>query len=171
MGVAHIWFLGLDNVVPAEAARQMRVKGVNGMSRYITRVFLQWGGMTLLFTAVVAAFPTFWLRLAYGSKYSSEGSVLRLYALLYLLTFVSSPLRAALQAIEYTAPIFWAYPALIGFSIALAGPFARTLGLHGVILGMCATQLIFQSIIGVALLIRVKRMRAETTVHGDANSS
>lgn len=171
VGVAHIWFLGLDNVVPAEAARQMRVKGVNGMSRYITRVFLQWGGMTLLFTAVVAAFPTFWLRLAYGSKYSSEGSVLRLYALLYLLTFVSSPLRAALQAIEYTAPIFWAYPALIGFSIALAGPFARTLGLHGVILGMCATQLIFQSIIGVALLIRVKRMRAETTVHGDANSS
>jgi O-antigen/teichoic acid export membrane protein len=161
VGVAHIWFLGLDNVVPAEAARQMRTKGVDGLSAYIKRVFFQWGGMTLLFTAVVAAFPTFWLRLAYGSKYASEGSVLRLFALLYLLIFVSSPLRAALQAIEYTAPIFWAYPALIAFSVALAGPFARVLGLHGVILGMCGTQLIFQGIVGMALLLRLKRIRSE----------
>src|SRR5437879_5905535 len=27
VGVAHIWFLGLDNVVPAEAARRMHSKG------------------------------------------------------------------------------------------------------------------------------------------------
>ena len=162
VAVAHIWFLGLDNVVPAEAGRQVRVNGTNGMLRYIRKIFLQWGGVTLAFTAVIAAFPGFWLKLTYGSKYAADGSVLRLYALLYLITFVSGPLRAALQAIEYTAPIFWAYPALIAFSAALAGPFARTLGLTGVLLGMCGTQLIFQSIIGVALMLRVRRMRTES---------
>jgi O-antigen/teichoic acid export membrane protein len=85
--------------------------------------------------------------------------VLRLYALLYLFIFVSGPLRAGLQALEYTAPIFWAYPPLIVFSVALAGPFARVLGLNGVLLGMCGVQVISQSIIGIALWLRVRRIR------------
>jgi O-antigen/teichoic acid export membrane protein len=164
VGVAHIWFLGLDNVVPAEAARQIRVAGVDGMLKYIKEVFLRWGGITLTFTSIIACVPAFWLRLTYGAKYASDGTVLRLYALLYLIVFVSGPLRAALQALEYTAPIFWAYPALIAFSAALAGPFARTLGLNGVIFGMCATQLIFQGIVGVALLLRVRKIHRQAAL-------
>jgi O-antigen/teichoic acid export membrane protein len=159
VAVAHIWFLGLDNVVPAQAARQMRLGGVDGMLRYLKRVFLLWGGVTIAFTSVIASFPTFWLKLTYGQKYASDGTVLRLYALLYLVIFVSGPLRAGLQALEYTAPVFWAYPALIAFSVALAGPFARNLGLNGVILGMCATQLFFQSVIGIALWLRIRKIR------------
>jgi O-antigen/teichoic acid export membrane protein len=164
VGVAHVWFLGLDNVVPAEASRQMRLGGLNGMLRYIKHVTVLWGSVTLIFVSIVAAFPTFWLRLAYGQKYSSDGSVLRLYALLYIFIFISGPLRAALQALEYTAPVFWAYPALIAFSVALAGPFARNLGLNGVMLGMCATQLVFQSFIGVALWLRVRKLRRDVSL-------
>jgi len=164
VGVAHVWFLGLDNVVPAEASRQMRLGGLNGMLRYIKHVVVLWGSVTLIFVSIVAAFPTFWLRLAYGQKYSSDGSVLRLYALLYIFIFISGPLRAALQALEYTAPVFWAYPALIAFSVALAGPFARNLGLNGVMLGMCATQLVFQGFIGVALWLRVRKLRRDVSL-------
>jgi O-antigen/teichoic acid export membrane protein len=159
VGVAHVWFLGLDNVVPAQAARLMRLKGIDGMLRYIKRVFLQWGGVTLAFTTIIACFPSFWLRLSYGTKYSSGVSVLRLYALLYMFTFISGPLRAGLQALEYTAPMFWAYPAMIGFSVALAGPLALRLGLNGVLLGMCGVQLMFQSIVGIAFWLRVRRVR------------
>ena len=164
VGVAHVWFLGLDNVVPAEASRQMRLGGINAMLRYIKRVIILWGGVTLTFVTIVACFPTFWLKLAYGQKYSSDGSVLRLYALLYIFIFIAGPLRAALQALEYTAPIFWAYPALIAFSVALAGPFARHLGLNGVMLGMCATQFVFQSFIGVALWFRVRKVRHDISL-------
>jgi O-antigen/teichoic acid export membrane protein len=164
VGVAHIWFLGLDNVVPAEAARQMHSRGTDGMLRYVRRIFLQWGGVTLAFTSVIAAFPTFWLRLAYGAKYSTDGTVLRLYAVLYLIVFTSGPLRAGLQALEYTKPVFWAYPLLIAFSVALAGPFARGLGLNGVILGMCAVQVIFQSVLGIALLVRVRKVRQRSAL-------
>jgi O-antigen/teichoic acid export membrane protein len=159
VGVAHVWFLGLDNVVPARAARLMHLEGMDGMLRYIKGIVLQWGGVTLVFTTLVACFPSFWLRLCYGTKYSSDGSVLRLYALLYVFVFISGPLRAGLQALEYTKPIFWAYPALIVFSVVLAGPLASTFGLKGVILGMCAVQLIFQSILGIALWLRVRRLR------------
>jgi O-antigen/teichoic acid export membrane protein len=164
VGVAHVWFLGLDNVVPAEAARQMGLNGIDGMLGYIKRVLLQWGGVTLAFTGIIACFPSFWLRLAYGMKYSSDGTVLRLYALMYMIIFISGPLRYGLQALEYTAPIFWAYPALIAFSVALAGPLARRLGLNGVMLGMCATQIIFQGFIGIAFWMRVRKIRRKAKV-------
>ncbi|WP_213803452.1 hypothetical protein [Granulicella sp. dw_53] len=162
VAVAHIWILGLDNIVPAEAARQMYQKGSDGMLCYLKKVFLRWGGVSLAFTALIASFPRFWLELAYGEKYSSNGHVLRLYALLYLVIFVAGPLRAGLLALEYTLPIFWAYPIMIAFSVLLAGPFARQLGLEGVILGMLGTQLIFQGVIGFALIFRVKKMRRES---------
>jgi len=161
VAVAHVWFLGLDNVIPVEAARQMRAAGPDGMLKYIKRVSIQWGGVTLLFTMLIGLFPHFWLHLAYGSKYSLDGYVLRLYALLYLIIFMALPLRAGLLALEYTMPIFWAYPIMIAFSIALAGPFARRLGLTGVLLGMCFTQLISQAVVGGSLLIRIKRVRRE----------
>ena len=169
VGVAHVWFLGLDNVVPAESARQMRLHGIDGMLRYIRRVVFQWGTVTVVFTGVVALFPSFWLRLTYGSKYSSDGTILRLYALMYLFIFLSGPLRAGLQALEYSAPIFWAYPALIAFSVALAGPLARTLGLNGVMIGMCATQLIFQGFIGIAFWMRIKKLRHQTALENEAS--
>jgi O-antigen/teichoic acid export membrane protein len=164
VGVAHVWFLGLDNVVPSEAARQMRLGGVDGMLRYIKRIFLQWGGVTLAFTGIVACFPSFWLKLAYGTKYSTDGLVNRLYAFMYLIIFVSGPLRYGLQALEYTAPIFWTYPVLIAFSAALAGPLARKLGLNGVMLGMCASQVIFQGLVGIAFWIRVRKLRREAAL-------
>jgi O-antigen/teichoic acid export membrane protein len=164
VGVAHVWFLGLDNVVPAEAARLKHLKGIDGLARYIKGTFLRWGGVTLVFTTLVACFPEFWLRLSYGTKYSSDGSVLRLYALLYIFVFMALPLRAGLQALEFTAPIFWAYPAMIAFSVALAGPLARRLGLNGVLLGMCAVQLIFQSVVGAAFWLRVRHIRRSASV-------
>lgn len=161
VGVAHVWFLGLDNVVPAEAARRFRHSGLDGLIRYIKSVFLMWGGVTLAFTGVIAAFPNFWLQITYGGKYSQDGNVLRLYALLYLIIFSSGPLRAGLQAMEYTKPVFYAYPLLIVFSVALAGPFARGLGLNGVILGMCCVQFIMQTFVGIALLLRIRKLRRQ----------
>jgi len=159
VGVAHVWFLGLDNVVPAEASRQLRHQGLDGMMSYLKKVLYRWGGVTLGFAIVVAAAPTFWLRLAYGTKYSSDGSVLRLYAVLYIFIFLSGPLRAGLQALEYTAPVFWAYPAMIAFSVLLAGPLARSLGLNGVMIGMIVTQCIAQTLVGTAFLLRVRKLR------------
>jgi O-antigen/teichoic acid export membrane protein len=161
VAVAHVWFLGLDNVVPAQAATQLRCNGVDGMLRYIKSVSVLWGSITFFFTGLIALFPDFLLGLAYGSKYAFDGYVLRLYALLYLVTFFAGPLRAGLQALEYTSAIFWAYPFMIAFSVALAGPFAQKLGLKGVILGLCGTQLIWQSVIGTAFLAKVRWIRRE----------
>jgi O-antigen/teichoic acid export membrane protein len=161
VGVAHIWFLGLDNVVPAEAARRMHNQGLDAAFNYIKQIVFRWGLITLGFVAIVSLRPDLWLRLVYGPKYAGYGHILQLYALLYLMTFFAGPLRAGLQALEHTAPIFWSYSAMTIFSLAFAGPFTRWLGLTGAMLGMIATQFLFQCVVGVGLVLKVRRMRQQ----------
>lgn len=161
IGVAHVWFLGLDNVIPAEAARRYRHSGPHGLTRYLREVFFRWGGVTLIFVGIIAAFPSFWLHIVYGNKYSQDVDVLRLYALLYLILFTLGPMRAGLQAMEYTAPVLLAYPVLIIFSVSLAKPFARGFGLNGVLFGMCCVQFIMAAFMGTALFLRIGKLRKQ----------
>jgi len=161
MGVTHVWFQGLDNVVPVETARRLRDGGVHSMLAYTRSILVKWGGLTLVFAIVMAAAPGFWLRLIYGSEMVQYGYILRLFALLYVLIFVGGPLRAGLQALEFTVPIFWSYLAMTTCAVAFAVPMAKWLGLTGVMLGLLGIQLLFQSIVGGALLLKTRRVARE----------
>ncbi|HMD77936.1 MAG TPA: hypothetical protein VKG86_11245 [Terracidiphilus sp.] len=161
MGVTHVWFQGLDNVVPVETARRLREGGVHSMLAYTRSILLKWGGLTLLFATVMAVAPGFWLRLTYGSEMAQYGYILRLYALIYFLIFVGGPLRAGLLAMEFTVPIFWSYLAMTSFAIVFAFPMAKWLGLSGSLLGVLGTQILFQSIVGVTLIVKSRRVAQE----------
>jgi O-antigen/teichoic acid export membrane protein len=161
MGVTHIWFQGLDNVVPAESARRFRKGGVHSMLAYTRSILVTWGGLTLLFAVVMGSTPGFWLRLMYGPGMVQYGYVLRLYALFYVIVFTGGPLRAGLQAIEFTVPIFWSYLAMSAFSFGFAVPMAKWLGLNGTMIGLIATQALFQGIILAALVLKTNRIRRE----------
>jgi O-antigen/teichoic acid export membrane protein len=158
MGVTNVWFQGLDNVVPVETARHLRDGGVASMLAYTRSILLKWGGLTLLFALIMAVVPGFWLALIYTPEMAQYGYILRLYALLYVIIFIGGPMRAGLQALEYTIPIFWSYLAMASFSFAFAVPMAKQLGLVGSLYGFFCVQIIFQSIVGAALLIRCRRI-------------
>ena len=128
------------------------------MLSYTRSVLFKWGGLTLLFAVVIGATPGLWLRMVYGPEMVQYGYVLRLYALLYVLVFIGAPLRSALQALEFTVPIFWSYLAMAAFSIALAVPMAKWLRLDGIMLGLLGTQVVFQSIVAAALILKSNRV-------------
>jgi O-antigen/teichoic acid export membrane protein len=159
VGVTHIWYLGLDNIVPAETARRLHSDGLDAAFDYIKQILWRWGVITLLFLTLISLFPQFWLSLIYGAKYAPYGGILRLYAAMYFMVFFANPLRAGLQALEYTAPVFWSYSAMTVFSLAFAGPLAKRLGLVGILVGLIAVQLIFQGILAMSLLSRIRRTR------------
>ena len=127
MGLTHVWFQGLDNIVPVETARHLRKGGVHSMLAYTRSILMKWGGLTLLFAIVMAAAPGFWLRLIYSPEMVQYGYILRLYALLYVIVFVGGPLRAGLQALEFTVPIFWSYLVMTACALAFAVPLAKWL--------------------------------------------
>jgi O-antigen/teichoic acid export membrane protein len=127
---------------------------VHSMLAYTRSILMTWGGLTLLFAVVMGSAPGFWLRLLYGPEMVQYGYVLRLYALLYVILFTGGPLRAGLQALEFTVPIFWSYLAMSAFAFGFAVPMAKWLGLSGTMIGLIATQILFQSIVAIALKVR-----------------
>lgn len=164
MGITHIWFQGLDNVVPVETARHLRQGGVHSMLAYTRSILLKWGGLTLLFAILIGVTPGFWLGLIYGPQMARYGYILRLYALLYVIVFVGSPLRAGLQALEFTVPIFWSYLLMTAFAFAFAVPLAKWLGLSGSLFGLIGAQILFQGIVGVSLLAKSRYFEKEACI-------
>jgi hypothetical protein len=75
-----------------------------------------------------------------------------------VIVFIGGPMRAGLQALEFTVPIFWSYLAMASFAFAFAVPMAKRLGISGSLLGLLGAQLLFQSIVGAALLTRCRRL-------------
>jgi O-antigen/teichoic acid export membrane protein len=163
MGVTHIWFQGLDNVVPSETARRLQ-KGAPAMLAYTRSIITRWGGLTLLFAAALSIAPGFWLSLFYGPQMLHYGYVLRLYGLLYVIVFIGGPLRAGLQALEFTVPIFWSYLVMTGCAFLFAVPLAKSLGIGGTLIGMIGSQILFQGIVGISLLLRSKHYAATSSL-------
>jgi O-antigen/teichoic acid export membrane protein len=141
LGVTHILFQGLDNIVPARAAQIYAQSGVAELLAYLRRV--TWAGVvpTTSIALLAAAVPAFWLRLFYGEAYLAYGYVLRWYALIYVVIFFGLPLRAGLRALEHTRPIFASYACATVFSLAACYPMVEWLGLYGVLGGILLTQL------------------------------
>jgi O-antigen/teichoic acid export membrane protein len=139
----------------------MHNQGLDETFDYIKQITLRWGLITVGFVSLISFRPDFWLRLVYGPKYVGYGHILQLYAFLYLMYFFAGPFRAGLQALEYTAPIFWSYSIMTIFSLAFAGPLTRLLGLNGAMLGMIVTQFLGQFVVGISLLLKVRKMRRE----------
>jgi O-antigen/teichoic acid export membrane protein len=168
MGVTHVWFQGLDNVIPVETARRLRKGGVHSMLAYTRSMLIKWGGLTLLFAIIMGVAPGFWLRLVYGPQMVQYGYVLRLYALIYVMVFAGGPLRAGLLALEHTQPLFWSYLAMTAFAFCFAVPMAKWLGLEGTMLGLIGTQIIAQSILGANLLFKSRRAAHEEKIRAQS---
>jgi len=142
IAVTHVWFQGLENVLPATASRLLHFEGRKSMMRYLRGVGTFWGGVTALFAAIVSVAPDFWLKILYGGAYVGYGYILRWYAILYLIMFANLVLRAGLRAVERTRPIFWSYVATTTISLLTAVPLARHWSLTGTMFGMLFVHLV-----------------------------
>ena len=136
MGVVHILFMGLENIVPARAARHFHEGGKNALYGYLKRVTLLGGGATAVAAAVAASAPDFWLGLVFGDQYIDYGYLLRWWAVINLVGFLDVPLRSGLRAIEDTRSIFRAHLWGTLFSLVAVYPMVDSFGLVGAIVGV-----------------------------------
>ena len=161
MGVAHILFAGLENVAPIRAAQRFRFGGPNDLIAYLARVRVLGLAGTALIGLTFAVNPSFWLGRLFGPEFAEYGYLVRWYAVLYILMFLTVPLRFGLRAVERTAPIFAAYGASALFSLIVAYPLVRTFGLPGVLVGMLITQLILIVIMRAGLRVELAKAHEE----------
>ncbi|MEL6635639.1 MAG: MATE family efflux transporter [Bacteroidota bacterium] len=140
MGLLHVLFLAMENLIPLRAAQQYEREGLPALKKYLAAITRKLGGLTALLLALIAIFAEPLLGFLYGTEQSSYHEVVLGFCLIYVFVFLTHPLRYALRTLGDTRPIFWAYVWGSGFSLLTAYPLVRTWSLYGVLLGLLCTQ-------------------------------
>ncbi len=142
VGVTHVLFLAMENIIPSRAAEQQRIGGDAGMFRYLGKFTLQMGAITFSILGLLAVFSSEVIHFCYGNAFMQYTGVLQGFCALYVIVFLGYPLRYAIRTLEKTHLIFISFIASSVFSIAAAYPVIKQFGLYGVVGGLMATQLI-----------------------------
>lgn len=138
VGLCHILLLGLENVIPAQAAREYAVDGGAALLRLLEQLVL-WGTLAIGgILLVVSVAPEFWLHLVYGEKYVGYGYLVQWWAAIYFFSFFILTPVYGLRAIEKTKGIFVAQLLAALFTAIAVYPLISHLGITGVMVGNIA---------------------------------
>jgi O-antigen/teichoic acid export membrane protein len=160
VGVTHLLFEGLQNVVPIQAGQRCHEGGGRALARYTLRATGLIALATALIVAVIVAAPGFWLALFYGDRLAGYERLLYWHGLTYVLMTPGLPLTAALNALERTRSVFTAQLAGSAVTVAFGYPIAVAFGLDGVMLMGALLQLLRQSVMAAGLLRELGRAEA-----------
>jgi O-antigen/teichoic acid export membrane protein len=142
VGLCHIMFLAMENLVPAKASLQLFTGGKTALYRYLSMVAIKGGIATLLLLISMSIAAPWIIPLAYGPTFQEYTYVIWGFCLLYVFVFLNYPLRFALRSLEDTRPIFTAYLATTLFTLISAAPMIRQWGLSGLVGGLILCQFI-----------------------------
>ena len=142
VGVTHVLFLAMENIIPTRASNHQRIAGNHGMFKYLWRFTLQMGLITFTLLALIAIFSRNIIELCYGNAFIEYRHILIGFCALYVIVFLGYPLRYAIRTLGKTHLIFVSFIASAVFSIISAYPIIMCLGLNGVVVGLMITQLI-----------------------------
>lgn len=158
VGITHVLFLAMENIIPVRAAGFQRDGGTEKMFSYLWKFTLQMGMLTLTLLALIAIFSKQIILTFYGSEFIEYRYLLIAFCILYVIIFVGYPLRYAIRTLERTRVIFMSFIASSIFSILSAYPIITFFGLNGVIIGLMLTQLITLGIYLFALRKEMKEL-------------
>ena len=161
VGLTNLLFLAMENLVPSRAARIYSQRGIAALGRYLRRVSVIGGGLTLAIVGIAAIAPEFWLKLFYGEAYQGYGWVVIWWCVFNFIGFFHRPLTAGLRTLNQTKAIFTA--TLMGtIVVALIGYAAiQYAQLHGAMISLVAVQLV----ILISLFVKLKK---EIRAHSNA---
>jgi len=157
VGITNIVFLGLENVVPAEASRRLAERGQRALNAYTVKVTLLGSMLTAVLVFVFGLVPEFWLELFYGSSFRPYGSLVRWWCVIDLFLFLGLPIRAWFRSIEDTRAVFLAYVLSSLVSLVVAYPLIMLFGVSGALMGVLASNI---ANIGFLLFLMFKKRDA-----------
>ena len=141
MGVLHLGFQAMENVVPVSAARLLAAEGMTRFRSYLTRILTLGFLATALISAGIAIFARFVLDLVYEGVVDDRMVLgLRAMAVLYVASFTITVLQIGFRTLETTRVVFAAYMANTFVAVVSAQPVVERFGYAGAVWGMAAQQ-------------------------------
>lgn len=106
VGITNVFFMTLDNLVPIRAARTYASQGLQALNRYLRKIALLGGGVTLGILAVACIWAEDWLRLLYKDQFAGNGWMLYGWSAYYLFSYFQKPFIFGMRVLRDTKGIF-----------------------------------------------------------------
>ena len=142
MGVFHVVFLALENILPMKFSQIYHTQGIESLSRYLRKNINFTWIIFLPFLLIVTLFSKDIVGLIYGSEYVNDAYLLIWFMVIYVFIYIGMLLRYVLRSVEDTKSIFTSYVVSLLFSMVTAYPLIELFGLDGVMIGMLGIQII-----------------------------
>lgn len=146
LGVTHIMFLALENIIPLKAAELLAKNNASGMIKYLCRTGAVGVGFVVIVALVFAVVPDFWIRFLYGEQFVPYSYLVRWIAVFYVLFAIGLPVKFGLSAMEETKIFFYTQVLVAVLSIISVNIVINKFGIAGVPMASIVVQVIVISL-------------------------
>jgi len=141
MGILNVLLQTFENYILPQTAQKMNIELSEGLS-FLSSISRKAGLLFLPVLAISYLFARQILVLAGGEAYASFGYVLQGMALLYMLVFLSQPIRLLIRALLLNQHFFYGYLLSLGFALLFGHALLSNYGLVGALVGLAISQVL-----------------------------
>lgn len=141
MGVLHVLFLTLENVIPVKASFLLNNHGRKYMFNYFKKVALVTGSIYGIILLTIKIFGSHILTFLYGESYQQYTYLLDLFVLVYIFIFIGTLAQIMIKTMQLNHGIFLAYLLTVLVATTASTPILNHFGIAGVIIGFGILQL------------------------------
>jgi len=142
MGVLHVLFLTLENVIPVKASILLNNHGKKQMFTYFKKVLIVTGALYGLILIVLKFSGRLILTFLYGIEYAKYTHLLDLFIVLYIFVFIGTIAQLIIKTLKLNIGISIAYGLTAIAAFTLSVPLLETFDIKGVIVGLGLFQII-----------------------------
>lgn len=146
IGLIHILFLAMENLLPTTAARHLQEGGTSSLIRFLKGKTVRWVVPFAFAGLLFLVFSPWVIDVFFKANLDGNYILLFGYLGLYVLVFLSIPIRIYFRTIEHTRPLFLAYLAATVVSFLAAPVLLNQYGITGFVLGLILIQFIMITI-------------------------
>lgn len=141
MGVLNVLLQSFENYILPQTATIMNTDLQQGLA-YLSNASRKAGILFLPVLAVTLIFSQQIFVMAGGKEYASYAFLLQAITLLYVLVFISQPIRLLIRALRLNRHFFYGYLFSLTFALVFSHFLLSNFGLTGVLIGLAASQLL-----------------------------
>lgn len=156
MGVLHILFLTLENLIPIEASKILKRKGKASTLYFFKQMTIKTGAVTALTLILISTFSNFIIETIYGAEYLKYSYVVIGFSVIYIFIFLGTIMRFVIRTFEENRIVLENYIITGIFSLLSASYLITNYELNGVLIGLALVQIISLVYTLVRLNIQLK---------------
>lgn len=142
MGVLHVLFLTLENVVPVKASLLLNTHGKKQMFTYFKKVFIITGAVYGLILILLKCSGGLLLTLLYGEDFAQYTNLLDIFILVYIFIFIGTIAQLIIKTLKLNFGISIAYGLTAIAAFTLSVPLLETFDIKGIMIGLGLFQII-----------------------------